>query len=55
MTAPFAASFGFVPEGQPVAYINSLLNLSVALNMGNYAAVHHIESGVGWTVRVVQD
>jgi len=55
VTAPFAASFGFVPEGQPVAYINSLLNLSVALNLGNYAAVHHIDSGAGWTVRVVRD
>jgi S-adenosylmethionine hydrolase len=52
VTAPFAQSFGFVPPGQPVAYINSLLNLSLALNQGNYAAAHHIESGVGWTVRV---
>lgn len=50
--APFAQSFGFVPVGTPVAYINSLLNLSLALNQGNYAADHHIGSGSGWTVRV---
>ncbi len=52
VVAPYAASFGFVPEGQPLVYINSLLNLSLALNMGNYAADHRIASGSGWTVRV---
>jgi S-adenosylmethionine hydrolase len=54
ITAPYADSFGFVPVGQPVAYINSLLNLSLALNQGNYAADHHIGSGVGWTVRAAR-
>jgi S-adenosylmethionine hydrolase len=27
-------------------YINSLLNLAVALNQGSYAAAHKIDSGV---------
>jgi S-adenosylmethionine hydrolase len=52
VAAPYAASFGYVPVGAPVAYINSLFNLSLALNQGNYAADHKIESGSGWTVRV---
>jgi S-adenosylmethionine hydrolase len=52
VVAPYAQSFGFVPEGQPLVYINSLFNLSLALNMGNYAADRHIGSGSGWTVRV---
>jgi S-adenosylmethionine hydrolase len=52
--APYAASFGYVPVGAPVAYINSLLNLSLALNQGNYAADHKIGSGSGWTVRVTR-
>lgn len=55
VTAPYAKSFGFVPVGQPLLYINSLLNLSLALNLGNYAADHHIESGAGWTVRATRE
>lgn len=50
--APFANSFGDVPEGKPMAYVNSLLNLSVAINMGNFAAVHKVESGAEWHVVV---
>ncbi len=34
---PYVASFGNVPEGQPLVYLNSLLNVSVALNMDNFA------------------
>lgn len=45
VVAPYAATFGYVPVGAPVAYINSLLNLSLALNQGNYAADHKIGSG----------
>lgn len=35
---PYVASFGDVPEGQPMVYLNSLLNVSVALNMDNFSA-----------------
>ncbi len=52
VTAPYAHSFGFVPEGKPLVYINSLFNLALALNRGNYAAAHHVGSGAGWSVRV---
>jgi S-adenosylmethionine hydrolase len=54
VTAPFAKSFGYVPVGRPLFYINSLLNLSVAINQGNYAADRHIEPGAEWTVRVTR-
>src|SRR5688572_11949665 len=30
----FANTFGDVPEGQPLGYINSLMNFSIAVNMG---------------------
>ncbi len=50
--APYAHSFGFVPQGHPLIYINSLFNLSLAFNRGDYAAARRIGSGVGWTVRV---
>jgi len=49
---PYAATFGAVPVGKPLAYLNSLLQLSFALNQGNFAAVHTIGSGGEWTVEV---
>lgn len=47
---PFANTFSAVPEGAPLAYLNSLLQLSFALNMGNFSEQHHINSGPGWQV-----
>lgn len=52
VTAPFAKTFGDVPKGQPLVYINSLLNVSLALNMGNYAEAHGISSGGDWSIRI---
>jgi S-adenosylmethionine hydrolase len=50
--APFAKTFESVPEGQPLCYINSLLNFSLALNMGNFAQEKGIASGAEWTIVV---
>ncbi len=50
--APFTRTFGDVPLGKPLVYINSLLAVSVALNQGNYARDFRIGSGPGWSVRV---
>ena len=52
VTAPFAKTFGDVPKGKPLVYINSLLNVSLALNMGDYAKAHHIASGGDWSIRI---
>jgi S-adenosylmethionine hydrolase len=49
---PYLASFGLVPEGEPLVYVNSLLNLSLALNQGSFAAKHDIASGAAWTIQV---
>lgn len=49
---PYEKTFGDVPVGQPLVYINSLLNVAVALDRGNYAAAHHIAAGAGWSVRL---
>lgn len=49
---PYAATFGAVKEGQPLAYLNSLLQLSFALNMDSFANVHHVASGSEWSVEV---
>jgi S-adenosylmethionine hydrolase len=50
--APYQRTFGEVPPGKPLVYINSLLNVAVALNLGNYAAAHKVGSGVDWLVEV---
>ncbi len=47
---PYVASFGNVPEGHPLVYLNSLLNVSVALNMDNFAQKHQIKSGAEWNI-----
>ncbi|MBL9193658.1 MAG: S-adenosyl-l-methionine hydroxide adenosyltransferase family protein [Opitutaceae bacterium] len=49
---PFAKTFGEVPKGSPLLYLNSLLNLSVALNQGSFSAVQGVEAGADWSVRI---
>jgi S-adenosylmethionine hydrolase len=41
-----------VAVGKPLAYINSLLNVAIALNQQNYAAAHNIESGPDWSIEL---
>ena|SRR5450631_1255103 len=50
--APYRRTFGEVPAGKPLVYVNSLLNLAVAINQGNYAAVHKIDSGPDWFIEL---
>ncbi|HLZ89940.1 MAG TPA: SAM hydroxide adenosyltransferase, partial [Puia sp.] len=49
---PYAETFGAVAVGKPLAYLNSLLQLSFALNQGSFAAKYMIASGGEWTVVV---
>jgi len=53
--APYQRTFGEVPVGKPLVYINSLLNLAVALNQQSYAAAHKIESGPEWSIEIGKD
>lgn len=48
----FGNTFGAVTEGKPLAYINSLMNFSLAINMGNFAATYKIEPGPNWSIVV---
>ena len=52
--APYSETFGSVPEGKPLAYLNSLLQLSFALNMGSFAEAYKIGSGSDWSVEVTK-
>ncbi len=49
---PYARTFGDVPEGAPLLYLNSLMNVSCALNQGDFAKAHGIGCGAEWSVRV---
>ena len=49
-TIPFANTFGEVPIGSPLVYVNSLGRLAVALNQGDFAARHEVVAGPQWAV-----
>jgi hypothetical protein len=49
---PYVKTFGDVPAGEPLLYLNSLMNVSLALNVGDFAARHRIGSGAAWSVRI---
>ncbi|MGA2778719.1 MAG: S-adenosyl-l-methionine hydroxide adenosyltransferase family protein [Steroidobacteraceae bacterium] len=49
---PYERTFGDVPIGAPLVYVNSLMNLAVALNQGSYAASHKIDSGPDWFIEL---
>jgi S-adenosylmethionine hydrolase len=48
----FANTFGEVPADQPLGYLNSLLNFSLAINMGSFADKFGIKSGPDWNVTI---
>ncbi|WAC75896.1 SAM-dependent chlorinase/fluorinase [Roseateles sp. SL47] len=52
LEAPYARTFGQVPVGQPLVYVNSLMNLSLALNQGSFAAAHNIGFGLDWRIEI---
>lgn len=51
-TLPYHPTFGKVPVGDPLLYLNSLSQVSLALNQGNFAARHKIGSGSDWNIEI---
>jgi len=49
---PYAKTFGYVAKNAPLAYMNSLMQLSFALNQGDFAKAYHVSSGSEWSVEV---
>jgi S-adenosylmethionine hydrolase len=49
---PYCQTFGAVDKGKPLAYLNSLLQLSFALNQGDFAKTYSVTSGNDWRVEV---
>jgi len=51
-TLPYFPTFGRVPVGEPLLYLNSLNNVSLAINQGNYSETFNIQSGASWSIRI---
>src|ERR1700722_5500211 len=49
---PYFQTFGAVDKGKPLAYLNSLLQLSFALNQDDFAKTYSVASGNDWRVEV---
>lgn len=49
-TMRYTRSFASVVVGEPLVYVNSLLNLGVAINQASFADLYHIEAGIDWVV-----
>jgi S-adenosylmethionine hydrolase len=49
---PYVSTFGDVPEGDTLLYLNSVDNVAFAINWGNFAETHGIASGPEWRVAV---
>lgn len=48
----FTRSFADVNIGEPLVYINSLVNLAVAVNQDSFSEMYNIGTGVDWTIEV---
>jgi S-adenosylmethionine hydrolase len=55
VVAPYQRTFGEVPQGKPLVYINSLLNVALAINLGSYASEHKVDAGVDWLIEVEKE
>lgn len=51
-TLPYMKSFGDVPVGDNLLFINSSGDLSIAINQGNFAETHGIGSGSDWLIEL---
>jgi S-adenosylmethionine hydrolase len=51
-TMPYVNTFSAVADQQLLSYINSGLNFSIAINMGNFAEKYKINSGFDWKIEV---
>jgi hypothetical protein len=49
---PYHPSFGYVAVGEPLLYLNSLNNVSLAINQGSFADEHNIGSGASWDIEI---
>jgi S-adenosylmethionine hydrolase len=49
---PYVTTFSAVAAGKPLCYVNSLLNVSFALNEANFSETYKVSSGPAWSVEI---
>lgn len=49
---PYVETFSGVDVGKPLCYLNSLLNISFAMNQGNFSETNRVYSGPDWKVTI---
>ena len=49
-TMAYARSFADVNVGEPLVYINSILNVAVAINQGSFSRAYNIGTGPSWKI-----
>ena len=52
LTASYVHTFGEVGLGEPLLYLNSLGNVSLAINQGSFADHYKIGSGPDWSIQL---
>jgi S-adenosylmethionine hydrolase len=51
---PYVSTFGDVPEGETLLYLNSVDNVALAINWGNFAETYGIASGPEWRIELAR-
>ena len=52
LAMPYVRTFGDVPLGQPLLYVNSVGMVAIALNQKDFASAYRISSGPDWRVTI---
>ena len=52
MKVPYARSFGYVDQGKPLLYSDSLQTIGLAVNSGNFAEQYKVQAGADWTIYI---
>lgn len=50
----FVRSFADVNIGEPLVYINSLVNIGVAVNQNSFSKLYHISTGNDWRIEITK-
>ncbi len=54
-TIPFVRSFSDAPISDPLIYINSLVNVGIALNQASFADTYNIGTGNDWKIDLIKE
>jgi len=51
---PYFESFGRVAIGEPLLYLNSINDVALAVNQGNFSSEFHVLSGPDWNIEIAK-